>query len=368
MVDAPTIGRKGFSLDVAAFFKRYAALTALVALLAFNFAVTPHFASWQTRNVNLTQVATIVIVSVGMTLVIATGGIDLSVGSLMAISGALAPLIFLSSFGRSYPALGDALAFIVPIGVAGLFGLFNGWFITRFQVRPIAGTLVMFIAGRGIGQALTNGNLQVFKNSAFRFIGLGRNLRRTVSGRHHAGAGRGRRMDVAQHLVRASDRLGRRQRAGGAPDGVAGRAGEVLDLRAVGHVRRPRRGDFGGAVRHRPAGERGGVGIVLDRRGRRQRTLLTGGVGSVATTLARVLLLRPMFNKINFENGLGWISRSTYWQPVVRGVFLMGVVMASSGAARRAIRAAYPRTAVSCGARSTMRRADIPSSESGPAR
>lgn len=174
MVDAPTIGRKGFSLDVAAFFKRYAALTALIALLAFNFAVTPHFASWQTLNVNLTQVATIVIVSVGMTLVIATGGIDLSVGSLMAISGALAPLIFLSSFGRSYPALGDALAFIVPIGVAGLFGLFNGWFITRFQVQPIVGTLVMFIAGRGIGQVLTNGNLQVFKNPAFQFIGLGK--------------------------------------------------------------------------------------------------------------------------------------------------------------------------------------------------
>jgi len=174
MVDAPTIDRKGVSLDVAAFFRRYVALTALIALLAFNFAVTPHFASWQTLNVNLTQVATIVIVSVGMTLVIATGGIDLSVGSLMAISGALAPMIFLSSFGLSYPALGDALAFVVPVGVAGLFGLFNGWFITRFQVQPIVGTLVMFIAGRGIGQVLTNGNLQAFKNPTFQFIGLGR--------------------------------------------------------------------------------------------------------------------------------------------------------------------------------------------------
>ena len=144
-------------------------------LLAFNFAVTPHFASWQTLNVNLTQVATIVIVSVGMTLVIATGGIDLSVGSLMAISGALAPLIFLSPVRSSnIPELGDALAFVVPVAVAGLFGAFNGWFITRFQVQPIVGTLVMFIAGRGIGQVLTNGNLQVFKNPTFQFVGLGR--------------------------------------------------------------------------------------------------------------------------------------------------------------------------------------------------
>ena len=51
-------------------------------------------------------------------------------------------------------------------------------------------------------------------------------------------------------------------------------------------------------------------------------TLLTGGVGSVATTLAGVLLLGLIFNVLNFENGLGWISLSAYWQSVVRGVFV----------------------------------------------
>ncbi len=176
MADAPTLQGRRAAPDVLAFLQRYAALTALIVLLVFNFAVTPHFASFQTLNVNLTQVATIVIVSVGMTLVIATGGIDLSVGSLMAIAGALAPLIFLSPFGVAHPALGNVLAFIVPIGAAGLLGMFNGWFITRFQVQPIVGTLVMFIAGRGIGQVLTNGNLQAFHNPAFQFIGLGRPL------------------------------------------------------------------------------------------------------------------------------------------------------------------------------------------------
>ncbi len=154
--------------------RRHAALTALVVLLVFNVAVTPHFVSWQTLNVNLTQVATIVIVSVGMTLVIATGGIDLSVGSLMAISGALAPLIFLSPFGVRQPVLGVATAFVVPVLAAGLLGMFNGWFITRFRVQPIVGTLVLFIAGRGIGQVMTNGNLQVFRNPLFQFVGLGR--------------------------------------------------------------------------------------------------------------------------------------------------------------------------------------------------
>ena len=80
-------------LDWQAFLDRHGPPLALLALVLFNAAVTPNFLSWQTLNVNLTQVCTTVIVGVGMTLVIATGGIDLSVGSLMAISGALAPLI-----------------------------------------------------------------------------------------------------------------------------------------------------------------------------------------------------------------------------------------------------------------------------------
>src|SRR5271157_3423940 len=129
MADAPTLERKSAPFDIQGFFRRYAALTALLVLLAFDFAATPHFASMQTLNVNLTQVATIVIVSVGMTLVIATGGIDLSVGSLMAIAGALAPLIFLSPFGREHVALSNLLAFVVSIAAAGLLGAFNGWFI-----------------------------------------------------------------------------------------------------------------------------------------------------------------------------------------------------------------------------------------------
>ena len=81
--------------DWRPFLSRYATLGALIALILFNLAITNNFASWRTLDVNLTQVASIVIVGVGMTLVIATGGIDLSVGSLMAIAGALAPIIFL---------------------------------------------------------------------------------------------------------------------------------------------------------------------------------------------------------------------------------------------------------------------------------
>lgn len=155
----------------------YAALAALLLLLLYNALFTPNFLTTQTLNVNLTQVATIVIVATGMTLVIATGGIDLSVGSLMAIAGAAAPLIFLSGvppFDMSL--LGNTIAIIVPVLIAGLFGLFNGWLITTFRIQPIIATLVLYIAGRGIAQVVTNGNLQAFKNPGFQYIGLGRPL------------------------------------------------------------------------------------------------------------------------------------------------------------------------------------------------
>ncbi|MFB9993164.1 ABC transporter permease [Deinococcus oregonensis] len=148
-------------------------LLALLALLLFNIFFTPNFLTAQTLNVNLTQVATIVIVGVGMTLVIATAGIDLSVGALMAIAGALAPMLFLHPPLGS-PGLGVALAFVLPVLAAGAFGLFNGLLVTRFQIQPFIATLVLFIAGRGIAQVLTNGQLQTFSNKAFQVIGLGR--------------------------------------------------------------------------------------------------------------------------------------------------------------------------------------------------
>ncbi len=153
---------------------RHGTLVALLLLIAFNVAVTPNFLSLQTLNVNLTQVATIVIVAMGMTLVIATGGIDLSVGSLMAIAGALAPMIFLGKLlPIDSPALAVGLALVVPVALAALLGGFNGLLITRFNIQPIVATLVLFIAGRGFAQVLTNGNLQVFKNPSFQWVAMG---------------------------------------------------------------------------------------------------------------------------------------------------------------------------------------------------
>lgn len=155
----------------------WGAVTALLGLFLFNALFTDQFLGLQSLRLNLTQVSTIVIVGVGMTLVIATGGIDLSVGSLMAISGAVAPLIFMS---ERWPFdvlwFGNTSAFVVAIAVAGLFGLFNGILVAVFRIQPIIATLVLFIAGRGIAQVLTNGSIQTFRNPDFQYIGLGRPL------------------------------------------------------------------------------------------------------------------------------------------------------------------------------------------------
>jgi simple sugar transport system permease protein/ribose transport system permease protein len=151
-------------------------LVALVVLLVFNALCTPNFFQLQTLFVNISQVATIAIVAVGMTLVIATGGIDLSVGAVMALAGALAPLIFGSALGLEHPTLGLTLAIALPLVAAAACGLFNGVMVSLLGVQPIIATLILFISGRGIALVLTNGNLQTFANPAFSYLGTGKVL------------------------------------------------------------------------------------------------------------------------------------------------------------------------------------------------
>lgn len=158
--------------DFGSFLKKYGVYLAVILLIIFNIVVTPNFISMRTVSINFSQVVMIVIVAVGMTLVIATGGIDLSVGALMAIAGALSPMFFATASPENL-YWGIALGIVIPVLVAGLFGLFNGFLITQFGIQPIIATLILFIAGRGIAQVWTNGDLQVFKVPEFQAIAIG---------------------------------------------------------------------------------------------------------------------------------------------------------------------------------------------------
>ena len=165
---------RGEVLDVLRRNRVAGSIGVLLALIAFNAVFTENFLTQQTLNVNLTQATTTVIVAVGMTLVIATGGIDLSVGSLMAISGSLAALIILSDAGIfANHALSVALAFVLPVLATAACGFFNGSLVTFFRIQPIIATLVLYLAGRGIAQALLGGELKTFRDPDFQYIGNG---------------------------------------------------------------------------------------------------------------------------------------------------------------------------------------------------
>src|SRR3954447_19136509 len=147
--------------------QRYGALAALIALFIYNAIDTPFFLTRQSiLFVLLRQAAPIVIVAIGMAIVIGTGGIDLSVGSVMAIAGQVGATLVLHD--HSF-----LLAIVAALLVSALCGVFNGTLVARFGVQPIVATLILFIAGRGIAQLITGGELQPLANPDFQWLPLG---------------------------------------------------------------------------------------------------------------------------------------------------------------------------------------------------
>jgi len=142
----------------------YGALAALVLLLVFNSLFTTNFFAANNVINILLQVATTVLVAIGMTLVIATRGIDLSVGSVMAIASAIA---------ATQLSRGVGLAMLLALLAALLVGTLNGWLISTFNIQPIIVTLALLITGRGIAQVINDGNLVPFSNPAFEYFGKG---------------------------------------------------------------------------------------------------------------------------------------------------------------------------------------------------
>ncbi len=148
--------------------QRYGAAVVLVALFLYNAVATPYFLTYQSLVVNqLRQAVPVAIVALGLALVISTGGIDLSVGSVMAIAGQVGALLIVNG-SSAY------LGWIAALLVGLVCGLFNGVLVARYGVQPIIATLILLIAGRGIAQLVTGGNLQNFDNPLFQFFGFGK--------------------------------------------------------------------------------------------------------------------------------------------------------------------------------------------------
>jgi galactofuranose transport system permease protein len=126
--------------------KNNAAFVALVLLLAFNCLFTNNFVSWITFSNLFTQASRVVLVSLGMTLIISTGGIDISVGSAMGLSATISALFLLNQ---------DPLGFAVSLAVAVAFGALCGLMISKFAILPLIVTLALRYILRGLSLGLS---------------------------------------------------------------------------------------------------------------------------------------------------------------------------------------------------------------------
>jgi simple sugar transport system permease protein len=112
------------------------------------------------------------LVALGMTAVIATGGIDLSVGALVAISGATACLI-ISRLGDQSSIGGVLLAIAAALALTTALGIWNGTLVAVVGIQPIVATLILMVAGRGLAQLITSGQIITINSSPYDLLGNG---------------------------------------------------------------------------------------------------------------------------------------------------------------------------------------------------
>lgn len=153
----------------------------LVVLLAINVIAVPGFLSVTVNSEGhlfgslidiVRNGAPTLIIAVGMTLVIATRGIDLSVGSICAISGAVACSIILGSPNPDDPGV-VGVAVLAALALSLLMGLWNGFLVAVLDIQPIVATLILMTAGRGIAMLITEGNILTVESAPFKFLGSG---------------------------------------------------------------------------------------------------------------------------------------------------------------------------------------------------
>jgi ribose/xylose/arabinose/galactoside ABC-type transport system permease subunit len=302
---------------------RSGAIVALVA--ACLFGATRYYAFATPENlVNvLRQNSMLGLVALGMTFVILTGGIDLSVGALLAVAGVVAAML---------SPHGSLVAIAGGLGAATLLGIVNGVLITKVRIQPFIVTLAMLIAARALALAATNEQSVTVRADATALTWLGRGelgpvpvpvvlfvlayvlgwitLRYTRFGRYVYAIGDSE--DAARLMGLPADRIVIATYA--ASGALAGLAGIVLAARL----------GAGQPV--------AGTGWELDAIAAVVvgGTLLSGGQGGAGSTLIGVLLLGVIFNLFNLEGTI-----SPWWQWVLRGVFLLGVVIVQGRLQRR---------------------------------
>ncbi|KLF38004.1 sugar ABC transporter permease [Klebsiella aerogenes] len=149
-------------------------IIALLLVLAVDSLAAPHFFQVLLQDGRLfgspidilNRAAPVALLAIGMTLVIATGGIDLSVGAVMAIAGATAASMTVA--GHSLPVV-----LLAALGAGALAGLWNGILVAVLKIQPFVATLILMVAGRGVAQLITSGQIVTFDSPALSWLGSG---------------------------------------------------------------------------------------------------------------------------------------------------------------------------------------------------
>jgi ribose/xylose/arabinose/galactoside ABC-type transport system permease subunit len=151
-----------------AWLPKYGVYLAIALLALYNIFFTAYFLTWSNLRIQLIQVAPVVIVALGMALVIGTEGIDLSVGSVMALAAAFIPL---------YLGYGVVAAILVSLLAGVVVGLINGVLVAKVGLQPIVATLALFVGGRGLAVVISRGRLKDIHDSNLLYLGSGDLLR-----------------------------------------------------------------------------------------------------------------------------------------------------------------------------------------------
>ncbi|MEU4163609.1 ABC transporter permease [Actinoplanes sp. NPDC026670] len=295
--------------------QRQGALAVLVTVVVFALAVFPDFRSLDNAGTILVAAAPPMLIALGMTFVIVTGGIDLSVGSLYVLGGVLA------AWASRY---GLVAAVLVPLAVCGLIGLVNGLLIAYTRMAPFIVTLAALLGARGLMRAISDEGSTTFvvQSDAFGTLGTGSLL------------GVGNQVWLAVvlvligMLVLARTGFGQSVYAiGGSEDASALMGVSVRRTKILVYVLSGLLAGLAGAVNAAKLGSGVtvlGAGMELDAIAAVVigGTLLTGGAGSIAGTVAGVLLLGVIQNMINQVGDL-----NSNWQQVISGTFLAVVVV-----------------------------------------
>jgi galactofuranose transport system permease protein len=305
-------------------------LIALALLILFGWLRYDNFLCLFNISTVLRYNSMFALVALGMCFVIMTGGIDLSVGSTAALGSVVSAL--LSPYGMLVGTLGGVFAGLCV-------GVLNGFVIVRLRILPFIATLAAMLAANGTALLLAKDeSVSVSYDSGFTDLGQNDILNIPIPALIAAAA------YIVGSIVLNFTSTGRTVLAIGGNEDASRLMG--LPVNRVKFLVYVVSGGLAGLAGVILASQFGagqpieGVGwelfaiasVVVG------GTLLTGGMGSVGATLAGVMLLGLIFNVLNFENGRGFISLSAYWQSVIRGVFLLIVVILQSQLTGRAER------------------------------